>query len=270
MRTRSQVRKRRQQQVRQTSVEPPNLEKPNNNQELFNPPIVTMADNRTMAQLLEAPTEGYEDAIVVPEITANNFEIKHGLLNLVQNKQFFGHDKEDPHAHIRYFNKITSTMKSVKKLYSNVMQDLILSPKFIDLVEASTSSVAAVKETTIRQNISKPKEALVVPEMCINLLLLLKVNAARSINKYKGDLKLRGRLESVSFMEDKFKDVQDVQGKIVGIKRLLNDLRVTAAKLMLLVYKLLLLVLKVNAASTKVTTAQRLRLLVQKLLSEKG
>ncbi|GJY80589.1 reverse transcriptase domain-containing protein [Tanacetum coccineum] len=41
-----------------------------------------MADNRTMAQLLEAPTEGYEDAIVVPEITANNFEIKHGLLNL--------------------------------------------------------------------------------------------------------------------------------------------------------------------------------------------
>ncbi|GKC19446.1 reverse transcriptase domain-containing protein [Tanacetum coccineum] len=70
-----------------------------------------MADNRTMAQLLEAPTEGYEDAIIVPEITANNFEIKHGLLNLVQNKQFFGHDKEDPHAHIRYFNKITSTLK---------------------------------------------------------------------------------------------------------------------------------------------------------------
>ncbi|GJT84481.1 hypothetical protein Tco_1066198 [Tanacetum coccineum] len=110
MRTRSQAGKRRQ-QVRQTSVESPNLEKPNNNQELFNPPIVTMADNRTMAQLLEAPTEGYEDAIVVPEINANNFEIKHGLLNLVQNKQFFGHDKEDPHAHIRYFNKITSTMK---------------------------------------------------------------------------------------------------------------------------------------------------------------
>ncbi|GKG36960.1 hypothetical protein Tco_0447133, partial [Tanacetum coccineum] len=54
-----------------------------------------MADNRTIAQLLEAPTEGYEDAIVIPEITANNFEIKHGLLNLVQNKQFFGNDKED-------------------------------------------------------------------------------------------------------------------------------------------------------------------------------
>ncbi|GKF24798.1 reverse transcriptase domain-containing protein [Tanacetum coccineum] len=55
-----------------------------------------MADNRTMAQLLEAPTEGYEDAIVIPEITANNFEIKHGLLNLVQNKQFFGNKDSEP------------------------------------------------------------------------------------------------------------------------------------------------------------------------------
>nr|GFA23413.1 reverse transcriptase domain-containing protein [Tanacetum cinerariifolium] len=75
------------------------------------PPEVPMADNRTMAELLQAPTEGYEDAIVILEIAANNFELKHGLINLVQNKQFFGHDKEDPHAHIRYFNKITSTMR---------------------------------------------------------------------------------------------------------------------------------------------------------------
>nr|GEV27746.1 reverse transcriptase domain-containing protein [Tanacetum cinerariifolium] len=52
------------------------------------PPEVSMADNRTMAELLQAPTEGYEDAIVIPEIAANNFELKHGLINLVQNKQF--------------------------------------------------------------------------------------------------------------------------------------------------------------------------------------
>nr|GEU81521.1 reverse transcriptase domain-containing protein [Tanacetum cinerariifolium] len=58
-----------------------------------------------------APTEGYEDAIVVPAVIADNFELKHGLLTLVQNKQFFRHDKEDPYAHIRYFNNITSTMK---------------------------------------------------------------------------------------------------------------------------------------------------------------
>ncbi|GJT32195.1 reverse transcriptase domain-containing protein [Tanacetum coccineum] len=99
---------RPQQQVPPDFVEPFDLEEPIENQD---PPVVTMSDTRTMAQLLQAPTEGYEDAIVVPAITADNFELKHGLLTLVQNKQFFGHDKEDPHAHIRYFNKITSTMK---------------------------------------------------------------------------------------------------------------------------------------------------------------
>ncbi|GJX67377.1 reverse transcriptase domain-containing protein [Tanacetum coccineum] len=105
MRTPSQSRNsnRQQQQVNPTFVEPFNLCEPI--------PVVIMDDNRIMAQLLEAPTVGYEDAIVVPEITTDNFELKHGLLTLVQNKQFFGHDKEDPHAHIRYFNKITSTMK---------------------------------------------------------------------------------------------------------------------------------------------------------------
>nr|GEY55343.1 hypothetical protein [Tanacetum cinerariifolium] len=44
-----------------------------------------MADQRTMAQLHQAPTEGYEDAIVVPANTADNFEQKHGLLTLFPN-----------------------------------------------------------------------------------------------------------------------------------------------------------------------------------------
>nr|GEX26909.1 reverse transcriptase domain-containing protein [Tanacetum cinerariifolium] len=41
------------------------------------PPEVPMADDQTMAELLQAPTEGYEDAIVIPKIAANNFELKH-------------------------------------------------------------------------------------------------------------------------------------------------------------------------------------------------
>ncbi|GJU03728.1 reverse transcriptase domain-containing protein [Tanacetum coccineum] len=91
-----------------------------------------MADNQTMAQLLQAPTEGYEDAIVIPEINAN-FELKHGLINLVQNKQFFGHDKEDPHTHIRYFNKITSTMR-----FSDILSTSIKLMLFPFSLEGST------------------------------------------------------------------------------------------------------------------------------------
>nr|GEW09405.1 reverse transcriptase domain-containing protein [Tanacetum cinerariifolium] len=92
--------------IDKSSIPSPTLEDPPED-----PPEVLILDNRTMAELLQAPTEGYEDAIVIPEIAADNFELKHGLSNIVQNKQFFRHDKEDPHAHIRYFNKITSTMR---------------------------------------------------------------------------------------------------------------------------------------------------------------
>ncbi|GJS52047.1 hypothetical protein Tco_0625409 [Tanacetum coccineum] len=52
MRTRSQARKRRQPQVRQTSVESSNLEKPDN------PPIVTMADNRTQGAIASKHPRG--------------------------------------------------------------------------------------------------------------------------------------------------------------------------------------------------------------------
>ncbi|GKA90874.1 hypothetical protein Tco_0812744 [Tanacetum coccineum] len=72
-------------------------------------PVVTMANQRTMAELLRAPIEGYSEAIVVPPIPTEHFELKHSLINLVTSKQFYGF--KDPHAHIRYFNKITSTLR---------------------------------------------------------------------------------------------------------------------------------------------------------------
>nr|GEU47650.1 reverse transcriptase domain-containing protein [Tanacetum cinerariifolium] len=68
-----------------------------------------MADNRTMAQMLQAPIEGYEDAIFIPPINANNFELKQTLINLVQSNQFTG--RQDPHNHLRFFNKVTSTFR---------------------------------------------------------------------------------------------------------------------------------------------------------------
>nr|GEV73505.1 reverse transcriptase domain-containing protein [Tanacetum cinerariifolium] len=86
--------------------------------------IVEMVDNRTMAQMLQAPIEGYEDAIVVPQINANNFELKQTLINLVQSKQFTG--RQDPHNHLRFFNKVTSTFRHPE--VSNTTIKLLLFP----------------------------------------------------------------------------------------------------------------------------------------------
>ncbi|GJZ88058.1 hypothetical protein Tco_0659840 [Tanacetum coccineum] len=98
MRTRSQSRRRRQQQTLPVVVENFDLEEP-----IVDQNIVAMADNHTMAQMLQAPIEGYEDAIVVPPINANNFELKQPLINLVQSNKFTG--RQDPHNHLRFFNK---------------------------------------------------------------------------------------------------------------------------------------------------------------------
>nr|GFB79452.1 reverse transcriptase domain-containing protein [Tanacetum cinerariifolium] len=46
-------------------------------------PIDTMADQRTMAELLRAPIEGYAEAIMVPPILADQFEHKHNLINMM-------------------------------------------------------------------------------------------------------------------------------------------------------------------------------------------
>nr|GFA11540.1 hypothetical protein [Tanacetum cinerariifolium] len=56
--------------------------------------------------MLQAPIEGYQDAIVVPPINANNFKLKQTLINFVQSNQFTG--RQDPHNHRRFFNKVTS------------------------------------------------------------------------------------------------------------------------------------------------------------------
>nr|GEU30232.1 reverse transcriptase domain-containing protein [Tanacetum cinerariifolium] len=70
-----------------------------------------MADNRTMEEMLQEPMEGYGDAIVVPDILAENFEIRTGLLSLIQANQFHGFESNNPHDHIRSFSRITSTLK---------------------------------------------------------------------------------------------------------------------------------------------------------------
>nr|GEW69216.1 reverse transcriptase domain-containing protein [Tanacetum cinerariifolium] len=79
-----------------------------------------------MTQMLQAPIEGYEDAIVVPPINANNFELKQTLINLVQSNQFTG--RQDPHNHLCFFNKVTSTFRH-PKVPNTTINNTIPNPK---------------------------------------------------------------------------------------------------------------------------------------------
>ncbi|GKB47123.1 reverse transcriptase domain-containing protein, partial [Tanacetum coccineum] len=85
----------------------PNLVEP----ELRTIVVVAPMAERIMEELLRAPTEGYGEAIVLLEINADHFEIKTNLLQLVQANPFHGLERENPHAHINSFKRITSTLR---------------------------------------------------------------------------------------------------------------------------------------------------------------
>nr|GEY59813.1 reverse transcriptase domain-containing protein [Tanacetum cinerariifolium] len=66
------------------------------------------------------PRKGYEEAIVIPEINADHFEIKANLLQLVQANPYHGFERENTHTHINNFKRIISTLK-----FKDVPNDVI-------------------------------------------------------------------------------------------------------------------------------------------------
>nr|GEU31533.1 reverse transcriptase domain-containing protein, chloroplastic [Tanacetum cinerariifolium] len=119
----------------------------NSNFEEHLTPVATMTDNRTMAEMLRAPTEGCAEAIVVPLILAEQFELKHSLINMMTSKQFFGLEKDNPHDHIR--------CSEIAKLTHAVNQQ--------------TSAVTIAMTAMLKQLQSNPPPAQVkaVEEICV-------------------------------------------------------------------------------------------------------
>ncbi|GJW01957.1 hypothetical protein Tco_1560813 [Tanacetum coccineum] len=100
--------------------------------------VAPMAE-RTMEELLRAPTEGYGEAIVIPEINADHFEIKTNLLQLVQASPFHGFERENPHTHINNFKSITSTLR-FRDVPNDMFQRRVVTPAMVKAVEESCVS----------------------------------------------------------------------------------------------------------------------------------
>jgi len=82
--------------------------------------VTTMAENHNQNQnqnqrLLHdysMPDQvGAQASILRPAVHANNFEIKPGLIQMVQQGQFGGNPTKDPNAHLVNFLKICDTIK---------------------------------------------------------------------------------------------------------------------------------------------------------------
>ncbi|GJV25085.1 reverse transcriptase domain-containing protein [Tanacetum coccineum] len=78
-----------------------------------------MTDIEHEGTTFKHPWYGYGEAIVIPEILADNFKIKTNLL-LVQANKFHGFERDNPHTHIANFKRMTATLK-----YTDVPNDVI-------------------------------------------------------------------------------------------------------------------------------------------------
>nr|GEY20142.1 reverse transcriptase domain-containing protein [Tanacetum cinerariifolium] len=119
-------------------------------------PLDTMVDQFTMVELLCAPTEGYVEAIVVPPILAEHFELKHSLINMMTSDQFFELEKDNPHDHI------------LKSSDGNSSSSFEIA-KLTHAVNQQTSAVTTAMTAILKQFQGTPPPASVkaIEEICV-------------------------------------------------------------------------------------------------------
>ncbi|GJV91324.1 hypothetical protein Tco_1539137 [Tanacetum coccineum] len=117
-----------------------------------------------MEKLLQAPTDGVGDAIVVPPVLASQFDLKIGLLNLFTVILFHGFENNAPHSHIRSWRKF------IDEKYSRSFND-----------NRNTESRAS----KLQEN--KPKfasgQVVAPPKMLLLSLLLSRLNKEKFQDK---------------------------------------------------------------------------------------
>nr|GEW12683.1 reverse transcriptase domain-containing protein [Tanacetum cinerariifolium] len=111
-----------------------------------------MTDNRTMEELLQAPMERYEEAIVIPEINADHFDIKTNFLQLVQANPYHSFERENLHTHINNFKMITSTLN-----FRDVPNDVI---KLMMFPYSLEGNARVWMNMTSRKNVNKTDDRI--------------------------------------------------------------------------------------------------------------
>ncbi|CAM8893919.1 unnamed protein product [Rhodiola kirilowii] len=67
---------------------------------------------RTLGDYTTPRVSGFQSAIAPPRIENNTWELKTGLIQMVQNNQFTGRRNEDPHPHLKRFVQMCNTVKT--------------------------------------------------------------------------------------------------------------------------------------------------------------
>nr|GEU51656.1 reverse transcriptase domain-containing protein [Tanacetum cinerariifolium] len=202
MRTRSQSRNNfPQQEASPAIVEPLRIELPFLEDQFQedppeDPPEVPMADNRTMPELLQAPTEGYEDAIIILEIAETILTLStawdhfndllracphHGFSELHQLDTFYNalnvndHDSLNSVAGGNFLDKMPRECLKIIESKSKVRQSrakaIVAKVSTSSATPAISSDVDELKDMVRALLLDKKTN----PQLQLNLLLLLQL-----------------------------------------------------------------------------------------------
>nr|GEW89044.1 reverse transcriptase domain-containing protein [Tanacetum cinerariifolium] len=105
-------------------------------------PVDTMADQRTMAELLRAPTEGYAKEIMVPPIHAEKLDLKHNLINMMTSDQYKDLLRSCPHHGFTKLHQIDTFYNALNP----ADQDSLNSAAGGNLLERRTQDVLTIIE----------------------------------------------------------------------------------------------------------------------------
>nr|GEV22674.1 hypothetical protein [Tanacetum cinerariifolium] len=82
-------------------------------------------ENQEKDKIRSKPEKNEKRAIVVPPILAEQFELKHSLINMMTLEQFFGLEKDNPYDHIRCKNSMNLFMRHGKDIKISFVHVLI-------------------------------------------------------------------------------------------------------------------------------------------------
>ncbi|CAM8954098.1 unnamed protein product [Rhodiola kirilowii] len=74
--------------------------------------LVQQPVRRTLRDYTAPRVSRFQSAIGPPGIANNTWELKTGLIQMVQNNQFSGRMNEDPHQHLKRFIQMCNTVKT--------------------------------------------------------------------------------------------------------------------------------------------------------------
>nr|GEX24794.1 putative ribonuclease H-like domain-containing protein [Tanacetum cinerariifolium] len=125
-------------------------------------PVDMMADQCTMAELLRAPTEGYAEAIVVPPILAEQFELKNNLLNMMTSDQYKDLLHAFPHCGFTELHQLDTFYNALNP----VDQDSLNSDAGGNLLERRTQDVLTIIENKSKVRNSRNKSVVSQVKSC--------------------------------------------------------------------------------------------------------